>query len=48
MSEDLSTTFNEVSYAQLLNQVKSHIRETRVRAGLAALYWEVVNGVRLK
>jgi len=47
MSEDLSTTFNEASYAQLLNQVKSRIREARVRAGLAAnrelvaLYWEV-------
>ncbi len=47
MSEDLSTTFNEVSYAQLLNQVKSRIREARVRAGLAAnrelvaLYWGV-------
>jgi len=36
MSEDLSTTFNEASYAQLLNQVKSRIREARVRAGLAA------------
>ncbi len=47
MSGNISTTFNEVSYAQLLNQVKSRIREARVRAGLAAnrelvaLYWGV-------
>ena len=47
MTEDLPTTFNEASYAQLLNQVKSRIREARVRAGLAAnrelvaLYWGV-------
>jgi hypothetical protein len=36
MSGNLPTTFNEANYAQLLNQVKSRIREARVRAGLAA------------
>jgi hypothetical protein len=47
MSEELPIIFNEASYAQLLNRVKSRIREARVRAGLAAnrelvaLYWEV-------
>jgi len=47
MSANIPTTFNEASYAQLLNQVKSRIREARVRAGLAAnrelvaLYWGV-------
>jgi len=47
MSGNLPTTFNEPSYAQLLNQVKSRIRDARVRAGLAtnrelvALYWGI-------
>ncbi|MDY6837382.1 MAG: DUF1016 N-terminal domain-containing protein [Thermodesulfobacteriota bacterium] len=47
MTGNLSATFNEANYVQLLNQVKSRIRQARVRAGLAAnkeliaLYWAV-------
>ncbi len=43
----LTPEFSDADYVQLLDQVKSRIREARVRAGLAAnrelvaLYWEV-------
>ena len=49
MSTTLPNTFSDTDYVQLLDQVKSRIREARVRAGLAsnrelvALYWEVGN-----
>ena len=47
MSSNLPNTFSDTDYVQLLDQVKSRIREARVRAGLAAnrelvaLYWEI-------
>ncbi len=36
MNRNISKIFGEADYAELLAQVKSRIREARVRAGLAA------------